>query len=341
MIAYASGAQAGASDELRCLSLRMADPVSLLLVHPLDAHAWHLAAALAGAGYVVIGPVRSGDEALLACARVAPDLALVSEQLAGPMSADRLLEQLWRRGPVLAAVLLANEPTPIRHALAAAQPLAFIPEGTRDTDLLTMVALALRQRTALQRTREPDERFFEVAVDLLCFLGFSGYFRRLSPSWEQTLGFTRDELMSRPFIEFVHPDDRERTLAQNRVVREGGRAVGFENRYRCKDGSYRWLRWNAAPDREHGVIYSVARDVTETRRAAEEREELIGELQQAIAEVKSLREIIPICSYCRKVRDDDDFWHHVEAYIHAHTGSRFSHGVCPDCHDHLLRDFSK
>ena len=60
----------------------------------------------------------------------------------------------------------------------------------------------------------------------------------------RTLGFTIDELRARPFIEFVHPDDRERTLRQNGDVRQGGRALGFENRYLCKDGSYRWLLWN-------------------------------------------------------------------------------------------------
>jgi PAS domain S-box-containing protein len=71
---------------------------------------------------------------------------------------------------------------------------------------------------------------------------------RINPAWERTLGYTREELMSRPFIEFVHPDDRERTLKQNAQVRGGGQALAFENRYLCKDGSFRWFRWNAAPD---------------------------------------------------------------------------------------------
>ena len=83
-----------------------------------------------------------------------------------------------------------------------------------------------------------EDRFFELSIDLLCQLDFNGYFRRLNPAWEHTLGFTIAELMSRPFIELVHPDDRERTLAQNRDVRAGGRALGFENRYLCKDGTY-------------------------------------------------------------------------------------------------------
>jgi PAS domain S-box-containing protein len=181
-------------------------------------------------------------------------------------------------------------------------------------------------------THELEERFFAISIDLLCFLDFNGYFKRLNPAWERALGFTVEELMSRPFIEFVHPDDRERTLNQNRAVRGGGQALGFENRYLCKDGSYRWLLWNAAPDSDENVIYSVARDVTERKRAEEEREQLVAELQEALAEVRTLQEILPICSYCKRIRDDAHYWQHVESYISQHTNTRFSHSICPSCY---------
>jgi PAS domain S-box-containing protein len=176
-----------------------------------------------------------------------------------------------------------------------------------------------------------EERFFELSIDMLCCLDYSGHFKRINPAWERALGYTIDELRSRPFIEFVHPDDRERTLEQNRKVRDGDHALSFENRYVCKDGSYRWLLWNAAPDSQHKVIYSVARDITERKRAEEEREQLVRDLLAALAEVRTLRAILPICSYCRKVRDDEDYWHSVEGYISQHTDMKFSHGVCPDC----------
>jgi PAS domain S-box-containing protein len=178
---------------------------------------------------------------------------------------------------------------------------------------------------------ELEDRFFEINIDLLCQLDFSGYFKRLNPAWERTLGWSRAELMSRPFIEFVHPDDRERTLGQNARVREGGQALGFENRYLCKDGSFRWFLWSAAADSDGRVIYSVARDVTERKRAEEEREQLVRQLQAALAEVRSLRAILPICSYCKRVRDDENYWQSVEEYISEHTDTRFSHGICPSC----------
>jgi PAS domain S-box-containing protein len=181
-----------------------------------------------------------------------------------------------------------------------------------------------------------DHRFFELSLDLLCYADFSGYFRRLNPAWEVTLGFTRAELMARPSIEFVHPEDRERTLGQNREVRSGGQARSFENRYLCKDGSWRWLLWNATPDLDRRVIYSVARDVTARKAAEAERERLVIELQAALAEVRTLQAYLPICSYCRKIRDDENYWQSVESYITAHTGTQFSHGICPSCYTTVM-----
>jgi PAS domain S-box-containing protein len=176
-----------------------------------------------------------------------------------------------------------------------------------------------------------ENRFFTDSIDMLCFLDFNGYFKRLNPAWERTLGYTRKELMSRPFIEFVHPADRECTLKQNAEVRRGGQALAFENRYMCKDGSYRWLLWNAVRDSTEAIIYSVARDITASKRAEHERDKLVKELQAALAEVKTLQAILPICSYCRKIRDDENYWHTVENYISQHTTTRFTHGICPSC----------
>jgi PAS domain S-box-containing protein len=192
----------------------------------------------------------------------------------------------------------------------------------------------------MQPSRELEDRFFAISIDLLCFLDFNGHFKHLNPAWERTLGFTIEELMSRPFIEFVHPDDRERTLKQNGAVRGGGQAIGFENRYLCKDGSYKWLLWNSTADFEHQVIYGVARDITARQRADADRERLLGELQAALAEVKKLQDILPICMYCKNIRADENYWQTVEAYISQHTHATFSHGICPSCYEKVRKDWT-
>jgi|SRR5579859_4255156 PAS domain S-box-containing protein len=182
-----------------------------------------------------------------------------------------------------------------------------------------------------------QERFFDLSLDLLCIAHFNGYFLKLSASWEGTLGLTREELQSTRMFDFVHPDDRQRTLEQNRIVRSGGQARGFENRYRCKDGSYRWFRWNAIADMEHQLIYSAARDITEQKQVEEERERLLRDLQAALAEVKELRTILPICSYCKSIRNDKNYWQSVETYIANHTNVQLSHGVCPTCYERVFK----
>jgi PAS domain S-box-containing protein len=112
--------------------------------------------------------------------------------------------------------------------------------------------------------------FFDQSLDLLCIAGFDGYFKRLNPRWTTQLGWTLEELEAEPFLDFVHPDDREATLAQIDVLNKGAEIVLFENRYRHKDGSYRWLRWNARPVPERQRIYASVSDITRQKRLERE-----------------------------------------------------------------------
>src|SRR4051812_31400078 len=102
-----------------------------------------------------------------------------------------------------------------------------------------------------------DERFFDLSIDMLAIAHFSGYFKRLNPAWARPPGFPREDLQSKRMFESARPDAGERTLAQNPAVRGGGQALAFQNRYLCKDGSYRWLLWNSTADIDRQVIYAV------------------------------------------------------------------------------------
>jgi PAS domain S-box-containing protein len=118
---------------------------------------------------------------------------------------------------------------------------------------------------------ETGNRFINLSVDMFCIAGFDGFFKSLNPSFERTLGFTAEELLAKPYLEFIHPDDRQATTAQAHRV-ETHELLAFENRYLCKDGSYKWLLWNAVSVPEQEVIYAVGRDITErTRDEAEKR----------------------------------------------------------------------
>src|ERR1700746_3501191 len=98
------------------------------------------------------------------------------------------------------------------------------------------------------------DRLFELSLDMLCIAGFDGYFKDLNPAWERTFGFNRDELRAKPFLEFVHPEDLGATAAAASRLSAGSEVVSFENRYLCKDGTYRWLAWDSAPFAEQQLI---------------------------------------------------------------------------------------
>lgn len=108
---------------------------------------------------------------------------------------------------------------------------------------------------------------------MLCIAGFDGYFKQLNPAWEKTLGWEREELMAKPFLEFVHPEDRKATIDATKDLSEGKAAITFENRYLCKDGSYKWLSWDSFPLVEEKLIFAVTRDITEREQAGKERQE--------------------------------------------------------------------
>jgi PAS domain S-box-containing protein len=112
----------------------------------------------------------------------------------------------------------------------------------------------------------PFEKFFQLSLDMLCIAGTDGYFRMLSPAWA-TLGYTIDEFLARPFVEFIHPDDVPATFAEVAKLAQGAPTVYFENRYRSKTRGYRWFAWTAASDAT-GAIYAIARDITEEKQNA-------------------------------------------------------------------------
>ncbi|MGB2717242.1 MAG: response regulator [Vicinamibacterales bacterium] len=142
-----------------------------------------------------------------------------------------------------------------------------------DEDLLSMLTSIGNQIGLFmdrRRAQEELDRFFMLSLDMLCIAGFDGYFKRVNPAWERILGYTQEDLLSRPFMDFVHPDDREATRAESiKQIERGQEVIYFENRYFHKDGTLRWLMWTSTPFPEQQVVFGAARDITE-RKAAEE-----------------------------------------------------------------------
>ncbi|MEG4548072.1 PAS domain S-box protein [Microcoleus sp. N9_B2] len=140
--------------------------------------------------------------------------------------------------------------------------------------------------TELKHTQQDRDRFFNLSLDLLCIAGFDGYFKRLNPAWSNVLGYSTDEILAKPLIEFVHPEDLEITVAELEKLEKSHPVISLENRYLCQDGTYKWLSWTASPFAEEGLIYAVARDVTFSKQAE-------AELRKSEATNRALLNAIP------------------------------------------------
>jgi len=128
-------------------------------------------------------------------------------------------------------------------------------------------ALVLRDLTVKNANRHESSRMWEVSFEMLATARFDGYFQQVNPRWEEVLGWSVEELLARPSAEFIHPDDRVKTAAEMaKLVRSGHGTVSFENRYRCRDGSYRWLLWNSMASADDELIYAAAHDITDRKR---------------------------------------------------------------------------
>lgn len=148
--------------------------------------------------------------------------------------------------------------------------------------------------TAEKQVASNENLFFEVVLDMLCIAGFDGYFKRLSPSWGRTLGWTDAELMARPFMDFVHPEDQAPTQQAAARLAEGREVVDFVNRYQCRDGSWRWLSWRSFSVPEKSLILAAARDITAQKQAealqARQQDQLASLVEERTAELRRTQE---------------------------------------------------
>jgi PAS domain S-box-containing protein len=135
--------------------------------------------------------------------------------------------------------------------------------------LISLTVVMLLVTGIVARRARADERarhFFDLSRDMLCTANMDGYFVELNDAWTHSLGYDLDELRSAPFVERVHPDERERTEAEAVGLFEGVETLSFENRYQAKDGSWHWLRWSSQLSPDESLIYARAADVTELKR---------------------------------------------------------------------------
>jgi PAS domain S-box-containing protein len=148
-----------------------------------------------------------------------------------------------------------------------------------------------------KKAERDRDRFFNMSMDMLCIAGFDGYFKQLNPAWEKTIGWKGEELLSKPYLEFIHPEDLELTLSEAQKLSTGEATITFENRYRCRDGSFRWLQWKAIPLVEKEMIYGTARDITERKQSEDAIKRLNQNLELNAARLEAANRELEAFAY--------------------------------------------
>ncbi|MEO6797501.1 MAG: ATP-binding protein [Candidatus Dormibacter sp.] len=212
----------------------------------------------------------------------------VAQAIAGARRGQQLgFALLLAAGLIAAAILAALGRTLINGTL---RPIAGLAASARDLAAGRPARVLASKRSdevgdlsralaAWQATAKDRDHIFTLSADMFAVAGFDGIFRTVNPSWERVTGWSALELTSKPYIEFVHPDDRAATIAEGGKLAEGAKTISFRNRYQCQDGSYRWLEWTAVPVEEEKRFYAVARDVTDQQSADDSIRALNGELE--------------------------------------------------------------
>jgi PAS domain S-box-containing protein/putative nucleotidyltransferase with HDIG domain len=210
---------------------------------------------------------------------------------------------------LIATALLIAWDTVVGHGLG--------PVGVTSWAIAYLIAGGLLGRFVDQKRAlaAEVERHHELSLDLVCTANFNGYFVELNPAWERTLGYTNAELTSRPFLDFVHPDDRGRTEAEAAKLAETDEpTVSFRNRYRKADGDYLWLEWTARGAVREQRIYATARDITIQRQAEEALQAQNNLLERGVRErtqdLEDARlETLHRLAITAEYRDDDTHQH--------------------------------
>jgi PAS domain S-box-containing protein len=198
---------------------------------------------------------------------------------------------------------------------------------------------AAESQSIEDRLWESEERFreaFDYAAVGMALCALDGRWLKVNRALREIVGYSEEELLGRTFQDITHPDDLDADLAQAQQLRAGQiRYYHMEKRYFHKDGHVVWILLSVAlvhhKDGRPKYFIGQIQDITARKRAEAQQESLIRQLQEALASVKTLRGLLPMCAWCKQVRTDEGYWKDLESYLRDHCDVDFTHGMCPAC----------
>lgn len=320
----------------------------LLVVEDAILTARDIESSLVDMGYIVCGTATSGQEAINKAREEKPDLVLMDIILRGDMDGIEAASVIRgeQRTPIVFISAFTDEEKLNRAKLA--EPFGYLVKPFGDRELRSAVEMALYKAEMDRRLEQNEERFRTVAdftYDWEWWMAPDGEFLYISPSCNRITGYTREEFLENHKLlqRIIHPDDRDAVMEALDSHLKSEELENLAFRIITRDGEERWIAHfsQRVLNRDGAVLGRRAsnRDITKRKMIEEERERLIAELKEALAEVKTLQGFLPICASCKKIRDDEGYWQQIEKYIQDRSDAKFSHSICPDCGKKLYPEF--
>jgi PAS domain S-box-containing protein len=313
---------------------------------------------------VVGSPVRARIRAY-ALAAVWIGLALLLRLILDPIWKDRLpyagfflavivVTRFADGGPLVFAIVagffLGNWFfVPPRHSLLVRDQLDQVNAILYFAICLVVLFFSWRTRLALARERAAGAALGRLAAiiessdDAIVGEDLDGKIVSWNAGARKLYGYTEAEAVGRPVTFLVTPERGQELASLLERVGRGEHISHFETAWQRKDGGLVEVSLSISPVRNSAGqiagVSTIARDIAERKQAERERDRLVGELQKALGEVKTLSGLFPICAYCKKIRDDKGYWNQIELYIREHSSASFTHSICPDCTKRHYADF--
>jgi PAS domain S-box-containing protein len=301
-------------------------------------------------GYPVVGKVSTGEDALLTAEQTRPDLVLMDIMLEGDLDGIDTAAQLKNRLRIPVVYLTAYAEDSTLQRAKITEPFGFLVKPFEERELHSTIEMALyrhRMEDELRQTNTFLRSILESSSSIsITSTDMDGKVLYWNSGAERLFGYSSGEVVGRENIDILYPRDEPETSIAVREMKDSvfgeRKPVHREIKEVTKDGRKVWISITASPrfDDDGNVIgaLGIGEDITERKQAEEDRGRLIKDLQEALANVKTLSGLLPICASCKKVRDDKGYWNQIEEYIQQHSDASFSHGICPECMEKYYGD---
>jgi PAS domain S-box-containing protein len=327
----------------------MTDKARILIVEDESIIALDIRDRLEGLGYAIADAVSSGAEAVQAAAETRPSVVLMDIRLKGSMDGVQAAEQIRARFDIPVVYLTAYSDETTLQRAKVTEPFGYLLKPFEDRELHIAIAVTLYKHE-MERKLKQRERWLAATLssigDAVIATDAQGRIELMNPAAEALTGWRQRQASGEYWTKVFNilhetppplghdpasqalPQDTTSGQTRHILITKDGREVPIGD--------------SASPIKdEKGTITGavlIFRDVSQEVQAQQAREELIAELQEALDKVKTLSGLLPICSSCKKIRDDQGYWQQVEVYIQDHSDAEFSHGICPDCARKLYPD---